>query len=88
MRYLIQGLTLAGLLLLAGCSNVNPRPKPPSSRQSRWDGQPTAPSMVAYLSENARLLPALTCEDLTLDCRQGKESAAPSCIPQLRVNCR
>ncbi len=74
MRYLIQGLTLAGLLLLAGCSNVNPRPKPPSSRQSRWDGKPTAPSMVAYLSENARLLPALTCEDITLDCRQGKES--------------
>src|SRR5262245_53457674 len=76
MRYAIQGLTLAGLVLLAGCSNMNNRPKPSGIRAStiRWDGQANQTSMVAYVNENARHIPALSAEDITLDCRQGQES--------------
>ena len=76
MRYAIQGLTLAGLMLLAGCSNYTNRPKQTGSRSTtiHWDGQANQTSMVAYLNENAKHIPALTCENLTLDCRQGQES--------------
>jgi hypothetical protein len=76
MRYAIHGLMLAGLVLLAGCSSINKGPKGPGPRASatRWDGQPTSASMVAYLNENARLVPAVSAEDITLDCHQGKES--------------
>jgi hypothetical protein len=76
MRYAIQGMTLAGLILLAGCSSFNNRPKPVGTRTTsiHWDGQANQTSMVAYLNENAQHIPALTAEDITLDCRQGKES--------------
>src|SRR5438874_1232848 len=73
MRQVIRGLGLVGLLLATGCSNMNNRPKGDGIKQTRWDRQPTAPSLVAYLNENARLAPAVSCEELSMDARQGKE---------------
>ena len=77
MRYAILGLGMGGLLLAAGCSGIQPRGtggggaaavRPPDFRQ------PTATAMVAYLNENARRAQAVTCRDLSLECRQGSDS--------------
>jgi hypothetical protein len=52
---------------------MNNHPRGEGIKQTRWDRQPTAQSLVAYLNENARLAPAVRCEDLSMDARQGKE---------------
>ena len=49
MRQVKTGLLLAGVLLLSGCSNINPRPKPTDVGR-RWDSrQPNSATLVAYL---------------------------------------
>src|SRR5262245_22631971 len=73
MRQVIRGLGLAGLLLATGCSGFNNRPKDNGLTGRRWERQPTAASLVAYLNDNARLVQALRCEDLNLEAHQGKE---------------
>src|SRR5437870_4026971 len=80
MRLLTTGLALTGLLLLNGCSTINNkdgRRYDTAARHSRWDGrQPTAASLVAYLNENSRQVQAMSCQDVTLDCRDDKQSGS------------
>jgi len=81
MRLLTTGLALTGVLLLNGCSTINNnkggRYDNPTARHSRWDGrQPTAASLVAYLNESSRQVQALSCQDVTLDCRDHNQSGS------------
>jgi hypothetical protein len=80
MRRLTLASALVGLILLAGCSTLN-KPNPHgtgnTTARPRLD-RPTAPVLVAALNENSRRVPALQCTDLTLDCRQGRESGVVS----------
>jgi hypothetical protein len=81
MRQVTLGLALTAVLLASGCSgfNNNSRPRDNVSARTRWDGRnPTAASLVAYLNESSRQVQALQCTDVTLDCRQGKQSGVAS----------
>ncbi len=76
MRHVFWGLVLVAL---CGCSRGDTRPPlggPTGSaaRPQRWE--PTAESMVAYLNENSRRITALQADDVVVDCKQGRDSAA------------
>src|SRR5437763_1124057 len=86
MRQVKTGLLLAGVLLLSGCSNINPRPKGTADVGRRWDSrQPNSATLVAYLNDNTRQVQAIQSVDVTLDCRQGSQKGA---IPYARIDCQ
>jgi hypothetical protein len=81
MRTLILGLGLTGLLLSTGCSGFQTQGRVRGPDRVQIDrGQPSSAAMVNYLNENARRIPALRCEDMTLDCVKGRDKAAISSV--------
>lgn len=72
MRYIL-GLTLLGVLVLAGCNNLpHNRGTQPAANGARMpSATPTANDLVNYLNDNARRVQCLECRDVDLDCRQG-----------------
>jgi hypothetical protein len=76
MGRVILGLAALGLSLTTGCSGFKPGPKPgPTPVGARLDlRQPTPAALVAYLNDNSRQIQSLRAEDVTLDCRQGRDS--------------
>lgn len=84
MRYLFSALALGFLLTAVGCSGSNRVVSPNSNQRVRLDKQPTAQQLVAIVNDNAARIPAIQCTDVTLDCRQGKDSG----VVTGRIDCQ
>src|SRR4051794_2441068 len=78
MRKFMLGLGLTALLLSTGCNNLQPSRGGGTAVGRRPSPQPTAAAMVSYLNENAQRIQGLSSTDVTLDCRQGRESGVVS----------
>lgn len=73
MRNVILSLGLGAALLSTGCSGIQ-RSRPATDGRRAADVAPTAPAMIGYLNDNARRIQGLTCADLEMECRQGREA--------------
>src|SRR5262249_5027994 len=74
MRKTMLGLGLGALLLSTGGSNMQPTRGGGTAAGRRPAPQPTAAAMVNYLNENAQRVQGLSCTDVTLECRQDRNS--------------
>src|SRR4051812_15414645 len=69
MRKVLTGLSLAWVLLLAGCNNWLFRRDAAGPQAARQGEAPTAAALVNYLNDNAKRIQVLDCTELDLDCR-------------------
>ncbi len=74
MRHVINAMALSGLVALAGCSGLQSGGSRGGHRPISLD-RPTPQGLVAYLNDNARRVQTLECRDLSIDCKQGNDTA-------------
>jgi hypothetical protein len=73
-RDFLAGVGVAGILAASGCSGLNPRNGGGGGGVRTLDQRPTAPQLVAYVNDNARLIPGIEARDVAMDCRQDRDT--------------
>jgi hypothetical protein len=75
MRQIPLVLGLGGVLVAAGCNQMQPmRPGPAAQQNTRVStNAPSAADLVEYMNRNARLVQRIECGDLDMDASQGRQ---------------
>ena len=77
MRYVISGCGLAAVALLAGCNTFGfLRPNQQNEAGVMPSYVPAKEDLVYYLDRNSQRVQTLRCDELSLTCSQGIQSAA------------